>query len=375
MKLLIQITTLLILFSVCFSKKCNNQPYWNLIPQNGAIPPPLWDGASAYDEKNELFYMFGGLNGTYPSDYPVNAFYIFDVKTYTWTNLESNSTPIGRAEAMLWVDKRTGYPHLSGGRYRFRSGQNIEYNTTHYYNTATNSWTELSQTVAQQNMANRSTEAILIRQKAYAYAGSTSTLGSFINRPGGIQNNVIEFDRNNGWSIVEAIGAIPTPRAHHHLGYDKDTNSIFTYGGYTKDPVGNATFSPNNYLSDLWRFDLDTRTWINYQFNGTSPGKRDNAKIVHVDEHELYLIGGSDYTGANYLDLWRFDFNTNTWERVVVQAEIDPFTNKSNLPTPIGSYYFTRETSCGYEFWMFAGSASEFGGALYNGFFKLTIPK
>ena len=47
-------------------------PYWTEIQQGGAVPDPLWDGASAYHDG--LFYIFGGLNGTFPNDEPVADF-------------------------------------------------------------------------------------------------------------------------------------------------------------------------------------------------------------------------------------------------------------------------------------------------------------
>src|SRR6476661_5359420 len=62
-------------------------PYWTQISQGGAVPAPLWDGASAYDPDRNLFYVFGGLNGTFPNDEPVADFSVFDVDTLTWTNL------------------------------------------------------------------------------------------------------------------------------------------------------------------------------------------------------------------------------------------------------------------------------------------------
>ena len=63
-------------------------PYWTEISQGGAVPAPLWDGASAYDPGQGLFYIFGGLNGTFPNDEPVADFSVFDVATRTWTNLD-----------------------------------------------------------------------------------------------------------------------------------------------------------------------------------------------------------------------------------------------------------------------------------------------
>ncbi|MEA2562304.1 MAG: hypothetical protein QOH06_3808 [Acidobacteriota bacterium] len=56
-------------------------PYWTEIAQGGAVPDALWDGASAYHQG--LFYIFGGLNGTFPNDEPVADFSVFDVDTLT----------------------------------------------------------------------------------------------------------------------------------------------------------------------------------------------------------------------------------------------------------------------------------------------------
>ena len=63
-------------------------PDWTQISQGGAVPDPLWDGASAYDPGQGLFYIFGGLNGTFPNDEPVDDFNVFDVDTRTGTNLD-----------------------------------------------------------------------------------------------------------------------------------------------------------------------------------------------------------------------------------------------------------------------------------------------
>eukprot|EP01132_Coremiostelium_polycephalum_P004085 gene4085-5113_t len=384
--ILVVVATLILLSNVQVeAKKHKNKPvscrqsFWTPIEHSGDLPPALWDGASAYDEKRNLFYIFGGLNGTFPSDFPTNDFFVFDVDTYQWTNLSSPTAPVARAEAMMWVDKKSGNVYMAGGRHRFRTGMNLEYNTTHVFDVKTRNWSLVPQTFEQELLANRSTEAHTIGKRAYAYSGSTSTLPAYVNIPGALQTNVVYFDRKSGgWHNVSGItGVIPTPRVHHHLVYSKELNSFFTYGGYTMDPLRNTTFGIRNFLGDLWRFDLNTLRWTNMPFNTTnSPGLRDNAKFIHADDKGLYLAGGSSYEGVPLNDIWRYDFEQSQWERVIVLAPIDPVTNKQVAPpTPIGAFYFTRTTSDGHEFWIYGGSATEFGGALYNGMWKLIVPK
>src|SRR6478609_4371156 len=76
-------------------------PYWTEIQQGGAVPDALWDGASAYHDG--LFYIFGGLNGTFPNDEPVADFSVFDVDTLTWYDLgQAPGGPSARAEPAMW---------------------------------------------------------------------------------------------------------------------------------------------------------------------------------------------------------------------------------------------------------------------------------
>ncbi|HYQ85244.1 MAG TPA: hypothetical protein VEP28_14720, partial [Rubrobacter sp.] len=170
-------------------------PYWTAIPQGGAVPDPLWDGASAYHQG--FFYIFGGLNGTYPNDEAVADFSAFDVDTLTWYDLGPfPGGPSARAEAMMWCVAEDGALMVSGGRGPFRRGLDLTHQDTFRFDRV-HGWTEISQSAAEIARANRSTEAVAVRKKgthktvAYAFSGSSSTLPAFINRPDGLQHDLV----------------------------------------------------------------------------------------------------------------------------------------------------------------------------------------
>ncbi|WP_437626996.1 Kelch repeat-containing protein [Sorangium sp. So ce1151] len=355
------------------SAALSSLPYWTELPQGGAVPDAIWDGASAYHDG--LFYIFGGLNGTYPDDEPVAAFSAFDVDTLTWYDLgEYPGGPSARAESMMWCVAEEDALIVSGGRGPFRRGLDLTHQDTFRFDPA-HGWTQIAQSAAEIGRANRSTEAVAVRKKgkhktvAYAFSGSSSTLPAFINRPDGLQHNLVRF--KNGWKQVATGSPAPRARAHHPLVYAEGWNALLVYGGYTNDAVnGTGTFTPENYLGDLWMFDIDTETWDQLVFDEAGgPGHRDNAKLI-ADEHKggIWLFGGSQLDGTTLSDLWYFDLHTGTWTRVDT-AMTGP------APAPrFGQFYFTRKTATAYELYIFGGATAEFAPVLLNDMWRLTIP-
>lgn len=348
-------------------------PYWTEIAQGGAVPDPLWDGSSAHHQGR--FYIFGGLNGTYPNDEPVAHFSVFDIDTRTWSDLGNHpGGPSARAEAMMWSVAEDDALIVSGGRGPFRRGLDLTHQDTFRFDLV-HGWTEIPQSATEIARANRSTEAVAVREKdkhktvAYAFSGSSSTMPAFINRPDGLQHDLVRF--KNGWKQVAAGAPMPRARAHHPLVYAEGWNALIVYGGYTNDAVnGTGLFTPENYLGDLWMFDLDTETWQQFVFDETSgPGRRDNAKLI-ADEHNgrIWLFGGSQFDGTTLSDLWFFDLQTATWTRVDT-AVTGP------APSPrFGQFTFSRKTATAYELYLFGGATAEFAPVLLNDMWRLTIP-
>lgn len=348
-------------------------PYWSEVSQEGAVPDPLWDGASAYNDG--LFYIFGGLNGTFPNDEAVADFSVFDVDALTWHDLSQYpGGPSARAESMMWSVAEDDAVMVSGGRGPFRRGLDLTKQDTFRFD-AVHGWTQIAQSPAEIQRANRSTEAVAVRPKgkqktvAYAFSGSSSTLSGFINRPDGLQHDLVRY--KNGWKQVATGSPAPRARAHHPLIYSEGWNALFVYGGYTNDAVnGTGLFTPANYLGDLWTLDLDTETWDQIFFDEAGgPGHRDNAKLIADESNDrIWLYGGSLFDGTTLSDVWYFDLQTATWTRVDT-AMMGP------APAPrFGQYYFTRKTDTAYELYIFGGATAEFAPVLLNDMWRLTIP-
>ena len=351
-------------------------PYWTQIPQGGAVPAPAWDGSSAHHQGR--FYIFGGLNGTFPNDEPVADFSVFDVDTLTWYDLGQHpGGPSARAEAMMWSVAEDDALIVSGGRGPFRRGLDLTHQDTFRFDSL-HGWTQIAQSAAEIGRANRSTEAVAVREKgkhktvAYAFSGSSSTLPAFVNRPDGLQHDLVRY--KNGWKQIDAAPA-PRARAHHPLVYAEEWNALIVYGGYTNDAVnGTGLFTPENYLGDLWMFDLDTESWHQLLFDEAGgPGHRDNAKLI-ADEHNnrIWLFGGSRFDGTTLSDVWYFDLDadlhTGTWTRVDT-AMTGP------APAPrFGQFSFSRKTAAAYELYIFGGATAEFAPVLLNDMWRLTIP-
>ncbi|HEV7669718.1 MAG TPA: kelch repeat-containing protein [Thermoanaerobaculia bacterium] len=350
-------------------------PYWTEIAQGGAVPDALWDGASAYCDGH--FYIFGGLNGTFPNDEPVADFSVFDVGTLSWHDLGPSSGqysagPSARAEPMMWCVAEDDALIVSGGRGPFRRGLDLTHQDTFRFDPV-HGWTQISQNAAEISRANRSTEAVAVREKhktiGYAFSGSSSTLPAFINRPDGLQHDLVRY--KNGWKQVATGSSVPRARAHHPFVYSEDWNALFVYGGYTNDAVnGTSTFTPENYLGDLWRLDLDRDKWDQLVFNEAGgPGHRDNAKLI-ADERNgrIWLFGGGKYDGTTLSDLWYFNLHTRTWTRV------DTAMTGPAPAARFGQFSFSRKTATAYELYIFGGATAEFAPVLLHDMWRLTIP-
>ena len=373
---MILVASLALLLSFAWSSPGAAQaslPYWTEIAQGGVVPAPVWDGSSAFHEGR--FYIFGGLNGTFPNDEPVAGFSAFDVDTLTWYDLgQYPGGPSARAEAMMWSVAEDGALMVSGGRGPFRRGLDLTHQDTFRFD-AVHGWTEIAQSAAEIARANRSTEAVAVREKgkhktvAYAFSGSSSTLPAFVNRPDGLQHDLVRY--KNGWKQVATGAPAPRARAHHPLVHAEEWNALIVYGGYTNDAVnGTGLFTPENYLGDLWRFDLDTETWEQLVFDEAGgPGHRDNAKLIADEQNgRIWLFGGSLYDGTTLSDVWYFDLQTATWTRVDTAM-----TGPSPAPR-FGQFYFSRKTATAYELYIFGGATAEFAPVLLNDMWRLTIP-
>ena len=150
----------------------------------------------------------------------------------------------------------------------------------------------------------------------------TSLNWSWINTNGKHKNNGLGiYGKKN---ISDPLNH-PGGRCDASGWYDSIHHKLLLYGGYG--------FSADNSggLGDLWEYDILAKGWkwiggsektnpgANYGTKGVasltnSPGSRYGATAITSDNGNLFLIGGSPYSSANFLnDLWSYNVVTNKW--------------------------------------------------------------
>ena len=101
-------------------------------------------------------------------------------------------------------------------------------------------------------------------------------------------------------------GTWPTARKAHTAVVDA-SNSMWVFGGIE---------ASHSHLGDLWKFDINSRTWAQIPQGGPAwPAVREQHTMVITDT-QLLLFGGRSSTQSEMNDLWTFDVKAQSWEEL-----------------------------------------------------------
>lgn len=131
--------------------------------------------------------------------------------------------------------------------------------------------------------------------KLYLYAGYSN---------GRCTNDLWEYDPNKvAWTNInytnEEQSANEVPSRRRKASILKTLDKIWLFGGETDILTINSLQSSNFVvLNDLWSFDLNTRTWTNYDKNRVLPHRAGH--VVHIDSSvvKIYIEGGMNEIGV-----------------------------------------------------------------------------
>lgn len=255
--------------------------YGTIGVENAYIHPGGRNRSASAVDKDGNFWLFGGLYKDRPSgnEFSMGDLWKFSKKTKKWTyygnHTNANNSPLDRHRARAWFDENNNF-WIYGGAINGWS-----YNDMWMFNTTTLQWTHISG-----NKNNYFTE----------------------NDPNG------NYPANVGMSGTQYF-----PKARSDYGYWKDkTGNFWIYGGYT------VTHGLHEY-GDFWKFNPVTNEWtliagssqIDTPKTATYPGSR-NAPYCWVgNDGKLYMQGGLRLWDNFLSDTWRYNIDTNTWEIVV----------------------------------------------------------
>lgn len=115
------------------------------------------------------------------------------------------------------------------------------------------------------------------------------------------------------WSQPVLAASPPfCPRVGPAVAFDSGSVSLWFHGG-----KGN---SEGQFLSDLWRLDLQSLEWNETAFSAsaTKPsGRRQHAMVYDNSRHVLWLHGGYiDSSNTHFSDLWQLDLASVTWHEL-----------------------------------------------------------
>lgn len=110
-------------------------------------------------------------------------------------------------------------------------------------------------------------------------------------------------------------------------------------------------FSSNHFIS----FEIASNTWRN---EGTFPGHARTNAILHEVNGKAYLIGGNYQYYTLFVDVWEYDYNTNSWQK----KKSLPFgvTDASSFTLDGKIYFFGgRNTSSRSTLWQYNPQTEE----------------
>lgn len=269
----------------------NSHTWTNVITSNP--PAPRAFASMVYDTLSDTFILFGGEDG----NNGLNDTWIFDLKTLSWTLLNTSSAPPPRANASMAINLANGLCLLFGG-----DDGNTYLNDTWIFNTSNKNWTQL----------NLSASPIA---RTGACLSFDSSQGKFILFGGRGNSNLLNdtwlFDPNNfTWTELTPLNS-PSARSFASMVFDSTSSSSVLFGGGSNTGI----------VNDTWTFQLATTTWTRLN-PPTSPFPR-YATMMSFDSQNgnILLFGGtSDLRLFN--DTWIF--NLADWTDLGLQTSPSP---------------------------------------------------
>lgn len=118
------------------------------------------------------------------------------------------------------------------------------------------------------------------------------------------------FDlENTRWSRIEPSSGL-TPGMRENNGLIEFQGKLYLFGGY----------NGQQWLNDLFSFDLITKEWHNVDQSGQPPASRFG--YVSVVHNNFFIVFGG-YDGSTWLnDMHQYDFETWSWSAVHATGQI-----------------------------------------------------
>lgn len=123
----------------------------------------------------------------------------------------------------------------------------------------------------------------------------------------------------------------PSGRGEQGAVFDPCHARVVLFGGNDSQPAQCNSFGAKNYVADTWAYSLEHENW--YRINSASqsaPSARGrHATALDLSRKRMMLFGGrfrpAEQSSGNYTtynELWAFDLNADTWEKIEQSGDI-----------------------------------------------------
>lgn len=145
-------------------------------------------------------------------------------------------------------------------------------------------------------------------------SGQTTTLynekiylfGGWDIKEGKYRNDFWVAEVTNGslhWELLQVEGPVAARAGHSSILYQ---DSLYIFGGQGE----------TGFRNDIWRYDFRTNLWLRcWAFDSLVPDGRSGHAGFYFADEGMYVWGGFNDDGF-LNDMWRFDLQEESWERV-----------------------------------------------------------
>lgn len=307
-------------------------------------PPRLTSHATAYDEKHQRLYVFGGKRYNLAFEDLSSELYCCDASSIVegnydkllhqmksktlWRKLLQNhpeATAEGVFEGMpakrcsssiLYVPRYNSF-FLFGGY----GGSGSRYNDLYMFNCETEQWQQI------RNMQGEIPREVNSASIVYWEKNDSLLIFGGLSQIEGYKNDLFEFSlKNYTWTKVECTNP-PPKRFNHTALLLPQTEKMLIFGG-----------NGRLVMNDMFEYDLNNRSWkqvyyANYNPNdfiigGVSctnptfsiPCERFGHEMILVDQNYIVISGGQNQQKKFLDDIWVFNLRNKKWKKAELKS-------------------------------------------------------
>jgi hypothetical protein len=268
----------------------------------------------AYDDYQDLYWMYGGTCSDLGRGVGEQAIWSFNPNTNLWNKYPA---PAGVSPPTLWARYDTGFAYDSLNRkiVLFGGGVAVTKGDTWTFDTVTKEWS-LKIPEGSPNTPPRRTQI----ENAMVYDSYHKKIVLFggVDAANNLLNDTWVYDvAMNTWSNMHPPTA-PSPRMMHPLIFDSKNKVIVLFGGQ----ISTGGSKGNYAIDDTWIYDLSTNTWAPVKAAGPKPPPLAHHVMAYVSANEVILLWGRSPTFEG--KIWSFKLTRSGEVSDTTPPHLDP---------------------------------------------------